>query len=485
VSHPQAVAVGPLLLVALAAVADVVLISFWRSERAAASLAFVGLLLAFAALPVAATYAPRSVSALLVVDRYALFFIGLILVAGMTTVALSYGYLRESGSGEIYVLLLLATVGAAVLAASDHFASFFLGLEVLSVSLYALIGYRTPAAARGLAGIEAALKYLVLAGASAAILLFGMALMYATLGTLDFARMGELIASGQAPGGAVWLTGVALVVAGVGFKLALVPFHLWTPDVYQGAPAPVTAFVATASKGAVFAVLLRFFIEIHAQIVPSLALAIGLIAMFSMFVGNLLALTQKNIKRILAYSSIAHLGYLLIALQARGPLAVEAVGFYLAAYVLTMLTAFGVVTVLSSGERETEDLDDYRGLFWRRPWLAATLSTALLSLAAIPLTGGFVGKFYIVAAGASSSLWLLLAVLVVNSGIGLYYYLRILVAMYAMGGEAPRFSGPRVSAVTGVALVSLIAGVLWLGIYPAPLVRLLRSASPAAMTSVR
>jgi NADH-quinone oxidoreductase subunit N len=153
--------------------------------------------------------------------------------------------------------------------------------------------------------------------------------------------------------------------------------------------------------------------------------------------------------------------------------------------VLTMLAAFGVVTVLSSGEREAEDLDDYRGLFWHRPWLAATLSTALLSLAAIPLTGGFVGKFYIIAAGASSSLWPLLIVLAVNSGIGLYYYLRILVAMYSMGGEAARFSGPRVSAASGVALVSLVAGVLWLGIYPAPLVRFLRSASPAVITSLR
>jgi NADH-quinone oxidoreductase subunit N len=485
VSHPELVVLSPLLLVALAAVADLVLISFWRSERAAAIVAFVGLLLAFAALPVAASYVPRSASSLLVVDRYALFFIGLILVAGMTTVVLSYGYLRESGSGELYVLFLLATMGAAVLAASDHFASFFLGLEILSVSLYALIGYRAPRAALGPAGIEAALKYLVLAGASAAILLFGMALVYAALGTLDFGTMAELIAGGEGARGAVWLTGLALVVAGVGFKLALVPFHLWTPDVYQGAPAPVTAFVATASKGAVFAVLLRFFIQVHAQVVLSLALAISLIAVVSMFVGNLLALKQTNIKRILAYSSIAHLGYLLIALRARGPLAVEAIGYYLAAYVLTMLAAFGVVTVLSSGEREAEDLDDYRGLFWRRPWLAATLSTALLSLAAIPLTGGFVGKFYIVAAGASSSLWPLLIVLALNSGIGLYYYLRILVAMYSTGGEAARFSEPKVSAASGLALAALVAGVLWLGIYPAPLVRLLRSASPAVITAVR
>ena len=477
-TYPQVVVLGPLLLVALAAVADLVLISLWHSERAAALLAFVGLLLAFAALPVAATYVPRAASSLLVVDRYALFFIGLILVAGMTTVALSYGYLRENASGELYVLLLLATMGAAVLAASDHFASFFLGLEILSVSLYALIGYRTPAAAHGPAGLEAALKYLVLAGASAAILLFGMALIYTALGTLDFGRMAELIAGGQGPHGALWLTGLGLVVAGVGFKLALVPFHLWTPDVYQGAPAPITAFVATASKGAVFAVLLRFFIQVHAQVVPSLAVAISLIAAFSMFLGNLLALTQKNIKRILAYSSIAHLGYLLIAVLARGPLAVEAVGYYLAAYVLTMLTAFGVVTVLSSGDREAEELDDYQGLFWRRPWLAATLSTALLSLAAIPLTGGFVGKFYVIAAGASSSLWPLLIVLAVNSAIGLYYYLRILVAMYAKGGDAARFSRPKVSVASGAALVSLVAGVLWLGIYPAPLVRLLRSASP-------
>lgn len=484
-SHPQVLVLGPLLLVAVAAAVELVLISFWRSRRAAAIVAFVGLLLAFAALFVAAPYVPRSASSLLVVDRYALFFIGLVLVAGMATVVLSYGYLRENESGEIYVLVLLATAGAGVLAASDHFVSFFLGLEILSVSLYALIGYRAPAGARGPAGIEAALKYLVLAGASAAILLFGMALVYGALGTLDFGRMAELFTGGPDPDRAVRLTGLALVIAGVGFKLALVPFHMWTPDVYQGAPAPVAGFIATASKGAVFVVLLRFFIEIRADAVPSLALAISLIAVVSMFVGNLLALRQRNIKRILAYSSIAHLGYLLIALRAHGPLAVEAIGYYLAAYVLTMLAAFGVVTVLSSGEREAEDLDDYRGLFWRRPWLAAILSTALLSLAAIPLTGGFIGKFYVIAAGASSSLWPLLIALAVNSGIGLYYYLRILVAMYATDAEADRFNGPKISAMSGVALVSLVAAVLWLGIYPAPLVRFLRSASPAVITSLR
>jgi NADH-quinone oxidoreductase subunit N len=316
-------------------------------------------------------------------------------------------------------------------------------------------------------------------------LLFGMALIYAEMGTLDFSRMAALVADGRGPHEAVWLTGIALVVAGVGFKLALVPFHMWTPDVYQGAPAPIAAFVATASKGAVFAVLLRFFVQVHVEVIPSLALAIGLIAALSMFVGNLLALTQKNVKRILAYSSIAHLGYLLIALRARGPLAVEAAGYYLAAYVLTMLTAFGVVTVLSSREREAEDLDDYRGLFWRRPWLAATLSTALLSLAAIPLTGGFVGKFYLIAAGASSSLWPLLVVLAVNSGIGLFYYLRILVAMYSMSEGVTLFGEPKVPVAAGVALVGLVAGVLWLGLYPAPIVRLLRAASPAVIASAR
>ena len=194
---------------------------------------------------------------------------------------------------------------------------------------------------------------------------------------------------------------------GIGFKLALVPFHMWTPDVYEGAPAPITAFVATVSKGAMFALLLRYFNQSGARNSTALLLVLTIVAIASMFAGNLLALLQNNVKRILAYSSIAHLGYLIVAFEAGGDMAGFAVAFYFVAYFATMLGAFGVVTMLSTPGNDLGDLESYRGLFWRRPMIASVFTVMLLSLAGIPLTAGFVGKFYIVAAGASVSLWLL------------------------------------------------------------------------------
>jgi NADH-quinone oxidoreductase subunit N len=472
----ELLALLPLVIVAIAVVLELLLISVHRGERAAFGLALFGIALAIAALGPAATVAPQKVSALFALDRYALFYVGLVLVAGLATVALAYRHLGEAPAGELYVLILLATLGAAVLAASIHFASFFLGLELLSVSLYALIGYRVSARA----GIEASVKYLILAGVSSALLLFGMALVYAELGTLAFDRIAAIV-SGGAQLGPLALAGLALVVTGIGFKLALVPFHLWTPDVYQGAPPPVAAFIATASKTGVFAVLVRFFLAAHAGALPSATLAIALISGASMFLGNLLALLQNNVKRILGYSSIAHLGYLLIALLATGPLARVAVGYYLATYVATMLTAFGVVAALSAEGREIETLDDYRGLFWRRPWLAALFTVALLSLASIPVTGGFIGKFYVFAAGATSSLWPLLVILAVNSAIGLVYYLRIIVALYSTPADDLKPSAPT-RLPTHFALAGLLAAILFLGLYPKPLSRLLRGGDTTVVT---
>jgi NADH-quinone oxidoreductase subunit N len=223
----------------------------------------------------------------------------------------------------------------------------------------------------------------------------------------------------------------------------LLPFHLWTPDVYEGAPAPVTAFVSTASKGAVFAVILRYFSMVGVLSRPIFVI-FTIIAIASMFTGNLLALFQSNVKRILAYSSISHLGYILVTLLASGAMAATAAAFYLSAYFITTLGAFGVVTVLSEKDRDADSMDDYRGLAWRRPWLAGVFTAMLLSLAGIPLTAGFVGKFYVAAAGVGSGLWLLVIILAVNSALGLYYYLRIIVALY-MRGEKEMIATPRLS----------------------------------------
>jgi len=292
---------------------------------------------------------------------------------------------------------------------------------------------------------------------------------------MEFGALGALAARGAA-GGAFVLAGVALILVGVGFKLALVPFHMWTPDVYQGAPAPVAAFVATVSKGAMLALLLRYFVATGSYRSPTVLLALSAIAVASILAGNLLGLLQDNVKRILAYSSIAHLGYLLVAFIAAGALAIEAVSYYLVAYFVMMLGAFGVVGLLSPGgsQPDTEKLADYRGLFWRRPWVAGVFTAMLLSLAGIPLTMGFVAKFYVVTAGVGAQLWLLVVILVVGSAIGLFYYLRIIAAMCERAPESGAIRLPALSGAGGWTLAVLTVVLLWLGIAPAPLIALLQ-----------
>jgi NADH-quinone oxidoreductase subunit N len=462
----------PMLVLAVTIVALMLAIAFRRNHALTAGLALAGLGAAFVSIFGAWLAAPRRVTPLLVVDGYALFYAGLLLAATFGVAVLAHGYLKrhEGYHEEFYVLLLLVALGATVLAASNHFASFFLGLELLSVSLYGLIAYLHGCERN----LEAGVKYLVLAAASAAFLLFGMALVYADQGTMAF----DQIAWTTDPPTVLLLGGMAMMIVGLGFKLAVVPFHLWTPDVYEGAPAPVTATLATISKGGVFALLLRLFAQVDFDTYPSLFVVFGLIAVASMLVGNLLALRQNNVKRILAYSSIAHLGYLLVAFLAGGELAATAVTFYLTVYFVTTLSAFGVVTVLSGRERDADTLDVYRGLFWRRPWLAAVLAGSLFSLAGIPLTGGFVAKFYVLAAGVGSALWWLVIILVIGSAIGLYYYLRVIVVMY----QQPLTHEERPMVVASLPLAaSLVLTLLtfllvWLGIYPTLLLQMIRAA---------
>jgi NADH-quinone oxidoreductase subunit N len=471
-SSADMVALMPFIVLTLAPIAVILTIAFHRSHRLTMTLALAGLLLSLAAVPTASYRAPLRIGPLLIVDHYALFFLALICLASLGVTLLSYGYLqkRSGPREEFYVLLLLATLGAGVLVASTHFASLFLGLEILSVALYALVAYWQGARR----GLEAGVKYLILAGVSAAFLLFGMALLYAGLGSMGFDEMASR-ASAIDRQGPLLFGGLSLLVVGIGFKLAFVPFHLWTPDVYEGAPAPVTAFVATVSKGAMFALLLRFFSVDTLHNSSSLFLVFTVIATASMFVGNLLALFQDNLKRLLAYSSIAHLGYLLVAFQASSSMAAAAVAYYLVAYFITTLGAFGVITVLSDGDREVEMIGEYRGLAWRRPWLAAVLISMLLSLAGLPLTAGFVAKFYIVAAGVGSALWWQVLCLVTSSAIGLFYYLRVIISLFmpsrALASE--RRESPQLSLVDTGVLAMLTILLACLGVYPAPLVEII------------
>jgi NADH-quinone oxidoreductase subunit N len=320
-----------------------------------------------------------------------------------------------------------------------------------------------------------------LSGVSSAFLLMGMALIYAQSGELTFSGIGHFITN-QPDMKVMLLCGMILIVAGLAFKLSLVPFHLWTPDVYEGAPAPITAFIATVSKGAVFVLLLRFFISSDGYAYTSLMTVFSIIAVLSIIGGNLLALLQTNVKRLLAYSSIAHMGYLLVAFIPGGSISsvfvVEAVTFYLLAYFITTIGAFGVVSVLSTPQTEADDLSFYRGLFWRRPWLAGTFTLMLLSLAGIPLTVGFIGKFYIFTSAADGQLWGLLLAIVIGSGLGLYYYLRIIVVMSmnleAGEHETESSSNKWISTATLAVLAVLI---IWFGIFPSLLVNVIQSNS--------
>ncbi|HCC55962.1 MAG TPA: NADH-quinone oxidoreductase subunit N [Solibacterales bacterium] len=473
------VALSPLILLSATALVVMLSIAIRRHHGASATLALLGLAASFASLRWAASVTPRQVTGLLLIDGYTLFYWGVLLALAAAVVLLAYSYLEHQTGHqeEFYCLMLLATAGGLVLVASSHMASLFLGFEILSVSLYALIAYlhlqRLP--------LEAGVKYLVLAATSSAFLLFGMALLYSETGSMQLATLARFYmgAPNAALGAAGW-AGTVLMLTGIGFKLAVVPFHLWTPDVYQGAPLPTTALVATISKGSVFALLLRWFHPAGSLAGTPVWWAFVIMAAASMLAGNLLALRQNNVKRLLAYSSIAHMGYLMVAFVAAGPLAVQAATYYLLAYVITILGAFGIMSVLCSGEEECCELEDYRGLFWQRPVLAAMFSAMLLSLAGIPLTAGFLGKFYVMAAGASSALWLLLFVLVASSTIGLYYYLRVLVVLFSSLPEdhvkvmLPR---GRVPAGAGFSLAVLVILLFVFGLYPAPLWDLIRGIS--------
>ena len=459
----------PLLLLAGTAVAVMLGIAVKRSHELTAGLTLTGLAASFLSVCAVAPLAPRQVASLLLIDGYALFYLGLIIASAAAVAVLSYQYFakHDGQCEELYLLLVLATLGCGVLVTSVHFASFLLGLEVLSVSLYGMVAYFTD---RGQA-LEAGIKYLILASASAAFLLFGMALIYAGTGTMALSSLRDL--SLGSSNLALLLPGIALSVTGIGFKLGVVPFHLWTPDVYQGAPAPVSAFVATTSKTALVALLLRY-LAAETQQSAAVFLLFSIIAVASMFAGNLLALRQNNVKRILAYSSIAHFGYILVAFLAGTTMAAGAVAFYLVAYTVTILTAFGVITVLSTSEADADDLEDYRGLFWRRPVLASVFTAALLSLAGIPATMGFVGKFYILASGANVSAWPLIIVLVLTSVIGLFYYLRIVVTLFSAVPES-QTSLQRLGWSSAFVLGGLAVLLIWFGVYPAPLLNLIRA----------
>ena len=453
----------PFMVLAVASILVILLIAFRQSHTVIQVAGFLMMCLVIAAMWYVRDRLPVVIAPLFIVDGYAALFTGLIVFSVLIVGLLSYIYFeeREENPKEYYILLFLSTLGAAILTISNHFISFFIGLELLSVSLYALIAYlRTRNNA-----VEAGVKYLILAAVTSAFLLFGMALIYMETGSMDF----TVIAQRAGNWSPLFITGLGLMIVAIGFKLALVPFHFWAADVYQGAPSPVTSFIATVSKIGVFAVLMRFALAIHLHTNTTALYIFAAIAIASMIAGNVLALQQQNLKRLLAYSSISHFGYLLVAFLPGDKAGVEASVFYLLAYAITILAAFGVITLLSSRNRDAEELELYRGLFWRNPVMALVLTVAMLSLAGIPLTAGFIGKFMVLTTGVHVRLWLPVVMLVLTSVMGLYYYLRVISTLFADAPvlePAEKSLQPFFYTATYSTLLVLVVLLIFIGVFP-------------------
>ncbi|SES91950.1 NADH-quinone oxidoreductase subunit NuoN [Thorsellia anophelis] len=477
------IAILPLLIVGLTVVIVMLGIAWRRNHFVNATLTVIGLNVALVSILFLYNSEPSSVTPMLKADNYAYLFSAMVILASLATCTFAYPWLSTypENRDEFYLLIAIATLGGIVLAYAQHFASFFIGVELLTLPLFGLIGY-TYNLKRSL---EASIKYLILSASASAFLLFGMALIFAQLGRLDFASVGLAIktfaTSGDLSSHAILLAGLGMMIVGIGFKLSIVPFHLWTPDVYQGSPAPVTTFLATASKIATLAVVLRFFsYGVGDAQINSLNIALMLLGIASILFGNIMALYQNNIKRMLGFSSIAHLGYLIVVLIVSNDkqLAVEATVIYSVGYLFSSIAAFGVVSLMSSPYKgdDSDELFSYRGLFWYRPFLAAVLTTALLSLAGIPLTVGFIGKFYVIKLAVINEMWWLTAAMVIGSATGIYYYLRTMVSLYLRPPSNTTLKRQSTEnwATTAGGIIVLGAGLLvvFFGLYPVPIINL-------------
>lgn len=482
INHKQLIALLPLLIVGLTVVVVMFCIAWRRNHFINATVTVIGLNLVLLSLWFVAQNGPIDVTPLIRVDGYSMLYTGLLLITSLATSTLAYSWLTgyAGNRDEFYLLVLIASMGGILLSCANHLASLFLGIELISLPLFGMVGY----AFRQKRSLEASIKYTLLSAATSSFLLFGMALVYASTGQLSFNGIGQTLNDGMLTQPMLLLSGFGMIIVGVGFKLSLVPFHLWTPDVYQGAPAPVSVFLATASKIAIFAVVIRMFLYASVTHNEVVRLVLTIIALGSMLFGNLMALSQSNIKRILGYSSIAHLGYLIVGLISVQihTLALETVGIYLVGYLFTNLGAFGVISLMSSpytGE-DTDSLYSYRGLFWHKPILSLVLTVMMLSLAGIPMTLGFIGKFYIIALAVNSHLGWLTAAIVAGSAIGLFYYLRIIINLYLSPQEnlyRDIHSNWALNAGTVVVVISSLL-VLLLGLYPKPLIKLVQLAQP-------
>jgi NADH-quinone oxidoreductase subunit N len=434
-----------------------------RSRKGLGLFAAVGALAAIAATAYQAQpqFAGFGFNHMIRVDHFSIFFHLIVLLVALSTILMSLDYLpfQKIDHGEYYALILLGAVGMCLMSSAVELVLIFIALEISSISSYILAGFRRHAAESA----ESSLKYFLLGSFATAFFLYGVALLYGATGSTNVFDIAAALSNTTRIEPLAYVA-VALIFTGLGFKVACAPFHVWTPDVYEGAPSPVVAFMSTAPKAAAFAVLIRLVIDTAS---PHWFWVIWIAAVLSMCVGNLGAILQSNVKRMLAYSSIAHAGYLMVAFASASnrELGISAAMFYSAAYAAMNVGAFAVITQMSgSGERYSQ-IDDYSGLGKRSPVLAAALTFFLLSLIGIPITGGFFAKFYVFSAALRTHLIWLTIIGVANSGMGSYYYLRLIVRMYMFEPRTEE-PAPRVRFGVGMAIAISLIATLWLGVLP-------------------
>jgi len=456
-------------------------------QRMLAWVAFAGTLLALFGVHLAAhnvAHAGGFSSAyggLIHADKFSLFMHVVVIAVAALAILGSINYLDQEGiqGGEYYALVLFATAGMGILAGANEMVTAFLGLEMSSISTYILAGFRK----RALISNEASLKYFILGSFATAFFLYGIAMTYGAAGTtrIDGVQkfLEDSLASSQhLPNLAI--LGLGLIFVGLGFKVVIAPFQVYAPDVYEGAPAPFTALLASGPKAATFALMMRIFYVAFGSASTFWFWAIWISAVLTMLVGNFAALVQSNVKRMLAYSSIAHAGYILVAFIANTDLGIAAVLFYLAAYAFMKVGAFLAVTHFGQRNEKYLDIRDFGGLGMRQPVLAACFSLFLLSLLGLPATGGFLGKFFAFQAALDSRVVWLVVIAAINSVIGAYYYLRVIVAMY-FWEPSKDYTPAAVAPALGVALFVAAVGTLYLGIFPAHVLALAKNAADSLL----
>lgn len=403
-------------------------------------------------------------SGAIVHDGLGAFFEIVILSACALTLLMATGYSEWEGThkGEFYSLLLLSTSGMMFMAKGTDLMTVFLGLETLSIPIYVLVGFHR----HRMSSIEGALKYFLLGAFASGFLLYGIALIYAVAGTTKLPVLATMLYDARLAGNPLFLAGAGLLLVGLAFKVSLVPFHMWTPDAYEGAPTLVTAFMSAAVKAAAFAALIRFLLLTLPGMQPAMGKVLWILAVLTMTVGNLSALQQDNVKRMLAYSSIAHAGYVLVGMVSGDVLGGQASLFYLLVYAFMNIGAFGVVMLIAQKEDEGYDIRNFAGIGFRYPALGALLTLFLVSLGGIPPTAGFIGKFYLFSAAVKNGYIWLAVIGVLNSAVSIYYYLRLVVYMYMIpaSADAPAPRPPRIAF--SLALCASAAVVLVLGVLP-------------------